>query len=40
MGMRNPDGTVHYIICILKDIRARIGKQPSDTVRVTIQERA
>jgi len=40
MGMKNPDGTVCYIIGILKEIRARIGKQPGDTVRVTIQERA
>jgi hypothetical protein len=28
-----------HIIGIRKDIRAAIGKQPGDTVRVTIQER-
>jgi len=39
MGVRNPDGSVCYIIGILKDIRAKIGKQPGDTVRVTIRER-
>ena len=39
MGVKNPDGTVCYIIGIRKDIRAKIGKQPGDTVRVTIKER-
>ena len=39
MGVRNEDGTVCYIIGIRKDIRARIGKQPGDTVRVTVRER-
>ncbi|MDR1117398.1 MAG: DUF1905 domain-containing protein [Oscillospiraceae bacterium] len=39
MGVTNPDGGVCYIIGILKDIRAKIGKQPGDTVRVTIRER-
>jgi hypothetical protein len=40
MGVKNADGSVCYIIGVLKDIRAKIGKQPGDTVRVTIQERA
>ena len=39
MGLKNADGSVCYIIGILKDIRARIGKQPGDMVRVTVQER-
>ena len=39
MGVKNADGSVCYIIGILKDIRAKIGKQPGDTVRVTIMER-
>ena len=39
MGVKNSDGSVCYIIGIRKDIRTKIGKQPSDTVRVTIQER-
>jgi len=39
MGVKNPDGTVCYIIGIRKDIRAKIGKYPGDTVRVTIRER-
>lgn len=32
-------GTPGHIIGIRKDIRAKIGKQPGDTVAVTIQER-
>lgn len=39
MGIKNPDGSVCYIIGIRKDIRANIGKQIGDTVRVTITER-
>jgi len=39
MGVKNPDGSVCYIIGVRKDIRAKIGKQPGDTVRVTITER-
>ena len=39
MGVKNPDGSVCYIIGIRKDIREKIGKQPGDTVWVTIRER-
>jgi len=39
MGVKNPDGSVCYIIGIRKDIRAKIAKQPGDTIRVTVQER-
>ena len=39
MGMKYPDGSICYIIGILKDIRAKINKQPGDTVAVTIVER-
>jgi len=39
MGVKNGDGSVCYIIGILKDIRVKIGKQPGDTVRVTVKER-
>jgi hypothetical protein len=39
MGVKNPDGSVCYVIGILKDIRAKIGKQPGDSVHVTIRER-
>ena len=40
MGVKNPDGSICYIIGLRKDIRAKIGKQPGDTVQVTIRERA
>lgn len=36
MGVKNPDGSICYIIGIRKDIRTRIGKQPGDPVAVTI----
>ena len=39
MGVKNDDGSVCCIIGILKDIRAKIGKQPGDNVRVTVKER-
>ena len=40
MGVKNADGSICYVIGILKDIRAKIGKQPGDSVLVTIRERA
>ena len=39
MGVTNPDGSVCYVLGVLKDIRAKIDKQPGDIVRVTVQER-
>lgn len=39
MGVKNADGSVCYIIGILKDIRAKIGKQTGDSVRIMIKER-
>ena len=39
MGVKNPDGSVCHIVGIRKDIRAKIGKQPGDVTRVTLQER-
>jgi len=39
MGVKNADGSVCYIIGILKDIRNKIDKQIGDTVKVTIRER-
>lgn len=39
MGLKNQDGSVCYIIGLRKDIRARIGKQPGDSIQVTIKER-
>ena len=39
MGMKNVDGSVCYIIGLRKDIRAKIGKQAGDSVKVAITER-
>ena len=39
MGVKNADGSVCYIIGVLKEIRAKIGKQAGDSIKVTIQER-
>lgn len=39
MGVKNGDGSICYIIGLRKDIRSRIGKQPGDSVSVTIRER-
>jgi len=39
MGVKNADGSVCHIIGIRKDIRAKIGKQPGDTVKVTFRVR-
>ena len=39
MGVKNPDGSVCWIIGVRKDIRAKIGKRPGDTVQVILQVR-
>ena len=39
MGVKNENGSVCYIIGIRRDMRAKIGKQPGDSVKVTITER-
>ena len=38
MGLKNPDGSVCYIIGVLKAIRAALGKGEGDTVHVVITE--
>ncbi len=38
MGVRNEDGSVCYIIGVRKDIREKTGKQPGDTISVTIRQ--
>lgn len=38
MGVKNEDGSICYILGIRKDIRARIGKQPGESVRITVRE--
>lgn len=37
MGVKNPDGSICYLIGIRKDIRKAIGKQPGDRVTVTVR---
>ncbi len=37
MGVKNEDGSVCYIIGILKSIRAKIGKNIGDSVAVTVE---
>lgn len=36
MGVKNEDGSVCYILGMLKDIRRQLNKQPGDMVHVTI----
>ena len=36
MGVKNDDGSICYIIGMLKDIRIRLNKQLGDTVHVTV----
>ncbi len=38
MGVKNPDGTVCYLIGLLKSIRTALRKGDGDTVHVIIQE--
>ena len=37
MGLKNEDGTVCYIIGVLKSIRKKLGKSDGDTLRVVIE---
>ena len=39
MGVKNPDGSICYVVGITKDIRRKIDKQPGDIVSVTLKER-
>ena len=39
MGVKNDDGSICYIIGLRKDIRAKIGKQPGDKVKIILEER-
>ena len=39
MGVKNADGSICYVIGVLKEIRSKIGKQPGDSVHVIIKER-
>ena len=39
MGVKNTDGSICYIIGVLKEIRFKIDKQPGDKVKVTVRMR-
>lgn len=39
MGIKNPDGSICYIIGMLKSIREQLGKSEGDEVDVTVRER-
>ena len=40
MGLKHPDGSVCYMIGVLKSIRAALGKGEGDAIHVVITERA
>ena len=39
MGVQNEDGSICYIIGVLKSIRKQLGKADGDTIHVVIEER-
>lgn len=39
MGLKNPNGSVCYVIGVLKAIRAALGKGDGDTVHVVVSKR-
>ena len=39
MGLKNPDGSVCYVIGVLKAIRTALGKDDGDTIHVVIAQR-
>lgn len=39
MGVKNADGSICYIIGVLKSIREKLNKSEGDTVEVTVCER-
>ena len=39
MGEKNPDGSVCYIIGVLKAIRSRLKKHDGDLIHVVIEEK-
>ena len=39
MGLRDERGRICYVIGLLKDIRAALGKGPGDTVHVAVARR-
>ena len=39
MGLKHPDGSICYIIGVLKAIRTALGKGEGDTIHVVVTER-
>ena len=39
MGLKNPDGSVCYVIGVLKAIRTALGKGEGETIHVVITDR-
>lgn len=39
MGVKNPDGSVCYVIGVLKAIRQKLGKADGETIRVAVEIR-
>ena len=39
MGLKNEDGSVCYVLGVLKAIRQKLGKADGDTIRVTVEIR-
>ena len=39
MGLKNADGSICYVIGVLKSIREQLGKKDGDTLHVLIEER-
>jgi hypothetical protein len=39
MGAKNTNGSICYSINVLKEIRAKIGKQPGESVHITVREK-
>ena len=39
MGVKNPDGSICYIIGVLKAIRTKLDKHDGDTIHVVIKEK-
>lgn len=37
MGVKNPDGSICYILGVRKDIQKAMGRYPGDTIRVTVR---
>ena len=37
MGVKNPDGSVCYVIGVLKSIRKALGKHDGDTIHVAVE---